>query len=160
MSLFVFCLGLVIAFQIYFQTEYLSSLSVYLCVFGIAWVASWLAWGSRRIPRMLREIRSVFLVPDADYERATLPALRRRIQGAKLYLLCSIVPIVVTWAFVWLQTGRGVFKWFPQAWSQQPHVLVKNLIVDIYFVPVYTLVCTGAVGIVGYALLVWSLSKL
>lgn len=159
LSLTVFVGGLFIAWLGRFHSTYLRSTPVYLGVFGIVWVGGWIVWSSRRLARMLDEIRPAFLVTDHVFESATRPYLRR-MAGIRLQLICSGALILISAFYVWFEARRGVVRFFPMAWSKYPNDLVKNLVLDLYSIPIILLICTAAIGIVSYAKMVVALSRL
>lgn len=150
-SLVLYACALVTAWVIDFHKEFVRTEAIYLGHFGFAWVGAWLGWASQNVRRIPSEIRGVVLVPDAAFNDVVRSGLDR-IYDYRFHLLGVLPGILASWAFVWFGTRSDLLVWLPESWSCSPHLLVKNLILAVFYVvPVALLIHTGAVGIVAYA---------
>ncbi len=143
-----FLIGLLLAWSIGFTRGYLSTQAIYFGVFGIAWVGIWQSWGVRRIKSMLPELRYALRISDAKF--ADLKGEMRDGLRWKAQVFLWSFWTGLSWFGVYFLTRHHLFLSFPEAWSESPNLIVKNLILDLYAIPINALIWFGAVAIVTY----------
>lgn len=148
-----------IAAAIGFEHEYLRSRPVYAGVFGLAWSVFWYLWSVWNLPRMLGQARLAF--PAASkfetLEREWVRRLERFPVAATALLLVAI------WAYVHVATHEWQALWglprFSDAWVEEPELTAKNIILDVWSVPITFVTAANVVGVFKYTLLVRRLAS-
>lgn len=154
----IFVIGVVVASAIGFQQVYLSTSPVYLGVFGIAWVASWCGWASKRLTYIFGFVRPAFAMSDDDFRRF-VQRWQRRFYNKHLHLGMAAAFTLAGWIFLAASISTESLPWFPVQWSQPPHKIAKAFILCVYTVGISLLLVTTGAGIVTYCAFVEALSR-
>lgn len=158
LGLFFFLVGAAISWRIDFAISYIQTLPVYLAVFGIAWVAAWLYWMSRKLDSVFRDVRAAFLISEKEFEALAL-LWTRRFFNTRLYLSGSTLVVASSWLYLAYLVYSGNIPWLPDEWSSEPYLWEKTLILGIYIIPVGFLVFTTGAGILYYCAFAFSISQ-
>lgn len=105
-AIVLYAAGLFVSYQIDFASDYISTLPVYLGVFGIAWVGCWLGWGTRRLYKIFKDVRLAFIVSDETY-RNTVDAWHARLFHWPMQFLFSILGVLISWSMVYIFSRNG-----------------------------------------------------
>ena len=160
-ALVVYLLGFILAAMGGFTSLYVRGTpSIYAGIFALAWVTFWGAWGDERLQLNILAIQDAFLDP-AEFTQRYVIALRR-VFNWREHCLWAVGLMLVAWSVVGLRTSGvwGSLALFPQGWSSPPGLLAKNLVLDLYAVPILFLLVTMMLGAVRYLQLVGSLAGL
>jgi len=155
----LFILGLVISVPISFFYAYLTSPPIYLALFGIAWVGSWIGSGTRQIQKLINDIRPAFMVSDDAYEQKVKTCISW-IFNNRIQWLFSVIYIFIGWGLLCYYNQKGLLPWFHEVWSSEPHLFAKNVILALYCIPIAILLFISTHGIIIYLCSVYHIFRL
>lgn len=156
-----FVVGLLISFPIGFAGTYLRTLSNYVAIFGISWVALCARWGSKKVQNVFPRIRPAFDVGRrGKYFDKLVHISLKRIFNTRQHIVIAVIGVILAWTYVPLLATLGGIPWLPRAWSLEPYLWVKILILDIYLIPVVFLLTTTAFAIALYMQTVAQIARL
>src|SRR5260370_24710158 len=87
----VYATGLAIALTYGFATVYARTLGVYLGCFGISWVTACVRWGYLKLPDLMMEMKSCFVISDAHYRRMVSEWAERVGSGRGMTILSLVL---------------------------------------------------------------------
>jgi hypothetical protein len=147
-AILVFGVGLVIAIAGSFSHLYLTSFPIYYGTVGIAWVAYWGTWGDRALRAAARDLPGGF-ARHSDAESAIRREMTLLLRGWNQVAL-AVAAWCAAIAYVgWRTTGERQLELFDRSWSEDD-VVLKNLILDIYALPILLLATTMIDGVIRY----------
>lgn len=158
-ALAVFALGLVLASVSGFASLYLTSVPVYYGTFGIAWVSYWGAWGDRALVRSSERALQAFITK-SEIESIVRDELRGLFRGINQAVIAAITAAaLVAYAATRTYASSDGLDLFPDAWSSQPSLFLKNVVLALYALPVSLFVVTMIDGVQRYMRIVFRLSR-
>lgn len=148
LGLLVFVLGWIISYFNNFEEIYVSTLLVYLGVFGIILVSSSMVWALKNYIKILNQIRPYFDVSDEEYLDATEKWLKL-IYNDKNMLNSSFFFIILTYCIIFLVYLYKIdmLMVFPIEWYLTP-TFHKILILYVYGFFVIMLIVTSGKSLI------------
>lgn len=152
----VFMTGFILSFFDFnnFHFIYISSLPIYLGVFGIMWVSASMVWGTKKYVKVLNNARIYFNISDAEYLETTEKWLKPMVDD-KRALFYSFIFIIFTYFVVFIVYHYNIsfLMLFPPEWYLPP-TFYKILILDIYAtIIVFLMVTSGRLLILNILLM-------